>query len=104
MERRNLQPQAGQHGRQLRQHAEHRSRIAPQGTDDSEVTFWFAHDNDAHATYDILDAQGAKTGTYTADMTVYSGAGATTSRAASAWATAPQIRHKIENPGNRPIR
>jgi hypothetical protein len=53
--------------------------LPPQGTDDFEATFWFGHDNDAHATYDILDAQGAKIGTYTADMTVYSGAGATTS-------------------------
>jgi hypothetical protein len=51
--------------------------LPSKGTDHFEVTFWFGHDNDAHATYDILDAQGAKIGTYTADMTVYSGAGAT---------------------------
>ena len=49
--------------------------LPPNGNDPFEATFWFLHTNDAHANYDILDAQGAKIGTYTADMTVYDGAG-----------------------------
>ena len=49
--------------------------LASKGTDHFEVTFWFLHDNDAHATYDILDDKGNTIGTYTADMTVYSGVG-----------------------------
>jgi len=49
--------------------------LPPNGNDHFEVTFWFLKDNKAQATYDILDDQGKTIGTYTADTTVYSGAG-----------------------------
>ena len=49
--------------------------LPTKGTDHFEVTFWFLKDNAAQATYDILDDKGKTIGTYTADMTVYSGAG-----------------------------
>ena len=49
--------------------------LPPNGNDHFEATFWVLHTNSTHANYDILDAQGAKIGTYTADMTVNSGVG-----------------------------
>jgi hypothetical protein len=44
--------------------------LPPNGNDHFEATFWALHVNYTHANYDILDAQGAKIGTYTADMSV----------------------------------
>jgi hypothetical protein len=53
--------------------------LPPNGTDEFEVPFTFLDNQYDHATYDILDDQGMKIGTYTADMTVISGASASTS-------------------------
>jgi hypothetical protein len=53
--------------------------LPPNGTDNFEVPFTFLENQYDHATYDILDDQGRKIGTYTADMTVISGTGTSTS-------------------------
>ncbi len=77
--------------------------LPPKGTDDFEVTFMFFLNQQDQATYDILDDQGKSIGTYTADMTVLSGAGMPISGCSiSVGRCTPNPPDGPENPGEAP--